>query len=79
MFRRSKRFAEPRTRKANLNALAEFETSFWGQRYPAIAQNWQRNEEHVVPFFAYPESMRRIIYTTDEIDKSFFCALQSGD
>ena len=50
--------------KAGLKALAEFETSFWGQRYPAIAQSWQRNWEHVVPFFAYPESVRRIIYTS---------------
>ena len=29
--------------EAGLKALAEFETSFWGQRYPAIAQSWQRN------------------------------------
>jgi hypothetical protein len=57
--------------EAGLKALVEFETSFWGQRYPAIAQSWQRNREHVVPFLAYPESMRRIVYTTDEIDKSF--------
>jgi len=40
--------------EAGLKALAEFEASFWGQRYPAIAQSWQRNWEHVVPFFAYP-------------------------
>jgi hypothetical protein len=32
-----------------------------------IAQSWQRNWEHVVPFFAYPESVRRIIY--DERDR----------
>jgi hypothetical protein len=25
----------------------------------------------VIPFFAFPEGVRRIIYTTDEIDKSF--------
>jgi len=54
--------------EAGLKALAEFETSFWGQRYPAIAQSWQRNWEHVVPFFAYPESVRRIIYTTNAIE-----------
>ena len=54
--------------EAGLKALAEFETSFWGQRYPAIVQSWQRNWEHVVPFFAYPESVRRIIYTTNAIE-----------
>jgi len=31
-----------------------------GQRYPAIALNWRRNGEQVVPFFAFPESVRRI-------------------
>ena len=29
--------------EAGRKALAEFETRFWGQRYPAIAQSWQRN------------------------------------
>ena len=54
--------------ETGLKALAEFETSFWGQTYPAIAQSWQRNWEHVVPFFAYPDSVRRIIYTTNAIE-----------
>ena len=57
-----------KTAESGLKALAEFEASFWGQRYPAIAQSWQRNWEHVVPFFAYPESVRRIIYTTNAIE-----------
>ena len=57
-----------RTQKLARPPLAEFEASFWGQRYPAIAQSWQRNWEHVVPFFAYPESVRRIIYTTNAIE-----------
>ena len=26
----------------------------WGQKYPAIAQSWRRNWEHVIPFFAFP-------------------------
>ncbi len=32
---------------------------------PAWTQSWRRNWEHVVPFFAYPESVRRITYTTN--------------
>ena len=32
----------------------------WGQRYPAIAQSWRRYWQHDVPFFAFPESVRRI-------------------
>lgn len=55
--------------EAGHQALEEFDASSWGQRYPAIAQSWRRNWEHVVPFFAFPEAVRRIIYTTDEMDK----------
>ncbi len=40
----------------------------WGAKYPAIAQSWRRNWEHVVPFFAFPEAVRRIIYTTNAIE-----------
>ena len=29
---------------------------------------WRRNWEHVIPFFAFPEVVRRIIYTTNAIE-----------
>jgi putative transposase len=54
--------------EAGNNALNEFDAGAWGQRYPAIAQSWRRNWQHVVPFFAFPESVRRIIYTTNAIE-----------
>ena len=57
-----------RDAQAGKIALEEFEAGPFGQRYPAIAQSWRRNWEHVVPFFAYPESVRRIIYTTNAIE-----------
>ncbi len=53
---------------AGRKALEEFDAGFWGRKYPAIAQSWRRNWEHVVPFFAFPESVRRIIYTTNAIE-----------
>ena len=53
------------------DALNAFEEGEWGQKYPPVAQSWRRNWEHVIPFFAFPEAVRRIIYTTDEIDKTF--------
>ena len=52
-------------------ALEDFDAGVWGRKYPAIAQSWRRNWEHVIPFFAFPVAVRRIIYTTDEIDKRF--------
>lgn len=49
-------------------ALDAFEDSEWGEKYPAIAQSWRRNWNQVVPFFAFPEAVRRIVYTTNAIE-----------
>jgi putative transposase len=48
--------------------LQEFDAGPWGRKYPAIAQSWRRNWEQVIPFFAYPMEVRRIIYTTNAIE-----------
>ncbi len=53
---------------AGLAALDAFEAGPWGKKYPAIAQSWRRNWEHVSPFFVFPEAVRRIVYTTDAIE-----------
>jgi transposase-like protein len=37
----------------------------WGDKFPSIAQSWRRNWEQVIPFFAYPPDVRKIIYTTN--------------
>lgn len=58
------------TPEAGLAALDAFDGGHWGRKYPAIAQSWRPHWEHVIPFFAFPEGVRRIIYTTDEIDKT---------
>ena len=49
-------------------ALDAFAKGPWGGKYPAIAQSWRRNWELVIPFFAFPEGVRRIIYTTNAIE-----------
>src|SRR5688572_270795 len=49
-------------------ALEAFAQGPWGAKYPAIAQSWRRNWELVIPFFAFPEGVRRIIYTTNAIE-----------
>jgi putative transposase len=48
--------------------LDAFDAGPWGRRYPAIAQSWRRNWSEVIPFFAFPEPVRRIIYTTNAIE-----------
>ena len=54
--------------KAAEEALTAFEASEWGQRYPAIGQSWRRAWSEVIPFFAFPEEVRRIVYTTNAIE-----------
>lgn len=53
---------------AGLAALEAFEEGHWGQKYPAIAQSWRRHWDQVIPFFAFSEAIRRIIYTTNAIE-----------
>lgn len=53
---------------AGLAALEAFEAGHWGQKYPAITQSWRRHWDQVVPFFAFSEPIRRIIYTTNAIE-----------
>ena len=49
-------------------AMDAFADGPWGTKYPAIAQSWRRNWNLVIPFFAFPEAVRRIIYTTNAIE-----------
>ncbi|GFZ90099.1 putative transposase for insertion sequence element ISRM3-like protein [Elstera cyanobacteriorum] len=49
-------------------ALTAFEASPWGRKYPAISQIWRRAWAEVIPFFAFPKDVRRIIYTTNAIE-----------
>lgn len=40
----------------------------WDSRYPTISKPWQTNWQRIIPFFAYPEEILRIIYTTNAIE-----------
>jgi len=40
----------------------------WDSKYPTISQMWRKNWERVIPFFDYPEDIRRVIYTTNMIE-----------
>jgi transposase-like protein len=46
-------------------ALVELERfdSDWGARYPATVQAWRDAWEHVTPFLALPDELRRAVYT----------------
>jgi transposase-like protein len=48
--------------------LEDFAEGPWGKKLPAIVQSWRRVWEQVIPFFAYPKEIRKIIYTTNAIE-----------
>ena len=47
--------------------LREFEAK-WDGKYPTIGQSWRRNWEQIIPFLAYPQEIRKVIYTTNAIE-----------
>ena len=53
---------------AGAAALDAFALSSWGLKYPAIVMSWRRHWPAVIPFFAFPTDVRRIIYTTNAIE-----------
>ena len=48
-------------------ALEEFGRK-WDSKYPTISKLWRTQWEHVIPFFDYPEDIRKVIYTTNAIE-----------
>src|ERR687886_899193 len=49
-------------------ALTALEEGPWGRKYPAIGPGWRRAWAEVVPFYAFPAEVRRLLYTTDAIE-----------
>lgn len=49
-------------------ALEAFESGEWGRRYPTVVAAWRRAWDRVIPFFAFPPDVRRIIYTTNAME-----------
>lgn len=55
------------TEDGAMQALEAFEKK-WGLQYPQIAKSWYSNWDNLVLFLAYPEPIRRVIYTTNAIE-----------
>jgi putative transposase len=49
-------------------ALDAFERGPWGLKFPTVVASWRRAWEHVIPFFAFPPDVRRLIYTTNALE-----------
>jgi putative transposase len=48
--------------------LDAFEGGPWGSKFPTVVACWRRAWSHVIPFFAFPPEVRRVIYTTNAIE-----------
>src|SRR4051794_30281672 len=53
--------------EAALSELERFDSE-WGERYPATVGAWRASWEHVIPFMALPDELRRAVYTTNTIE-----------
>ena len=48
-------------------ALTSFSEK-WDDQYPAISKSWLDKWEKLTPFFAYPQEIRKVIYTTNAVE-----------
>jgi putative transposase len=48
-------------------ALSNFKQK-WGEKYPTIGDIWERNWQGIIPFLAFPDYIRKAIYTTNAIE-----------
>lgn len=46
--------------------LSEFESKW--SKYPAVARLWREHWERVIPFFAFPVEVRKVVYTTNAVE-----------
>lgn len=60
-------YAAP-TEAAAGDALDAFADSDLGRAYPAIEKSWRTAWQQVIPFFAFPPDIRKVLYTTNMIE-----------
>jgi putative transposase len=48
--------------------LDVFTDGEWGRRFPTVSASWRSAWDRVIPFFAFPPAIRKIIYTTNSIE-----------
>ena len=54
--------------EAAMAELEAFSQGPWGEKFPTVAAAWRRAWDRVIPFFAFPPAIRRVIYTTNAIE-----------
>jgi putative transposase len=63
-----KRIYQAKDAQAAQDALDAFADNAWGVKYPSIAAMWRRHWTEIIPFFAFPDEVRKMIYTTNAIE-----------
>ncbi len=55
---------------AETESEAEFNLELFAEKwdYPSISKSWRSHWQHIIPFFAYPPEIRKVIYTTNAIE-----------
>lgn len=48
--------------------LDAFAAGPWGTKFPTVVAAWRRAWDRVIPFFAFPPPIRKVIYTTNAIE-----------
>jgi putative transposase len=49
--------------------LDAFKQGAWGRKFPTVEAAWRRAWDRVIPFFVFPPAVRRVIYTTNAIER----------
>ena len=62
-----KRVYKSSTEEEALRELDSLEDK-WMSKYPQISRSWRQNWDNLNTFFAYPEEIRKAIYTTNAIE-----------
>jgi transposase-like protein len=44
----------------------------WDKKYPMISRSWRNRWPEVIPFFKFPEVIRKVVYTTNAIESMNF-------
>ena len=59
-------YSAPTVEQAEANLITFGEK--WDATHPRVSQSWQNNWQRIIPYFAYPPEIRRVIYTTNTIE-----------
>lgn len=57
---------------AALAVFEDFAQGPWGIKYPAAVKTWESAWERFIPFLAFPQALRKVIYTTNAIESLNF-------